>query len=64
MGELGGLPEDRAVRVQYARPERARRSDYKEFLVPRPVEELRGAGRALHGVRRAVLPQRLPARAT
>ena len=63
-GRARRLPEDRARRRPVPRPDRARRSDYKEFLVQRPDDELRGAGRALHGVRRAVLPQRLPARAT
>ena len=62
MGELGGfLKIDRARRL-VPRPGRARRRDFQR--VPRrsgPTPSSRDAGRALHGVRRAVLPQRLPA---
>ena len=60
-GRARGLPEDRARRRPLPRSRASASSDYEEFLVRRPDEELAGAGRALHGVRRAVLPQRLPA---
>ena len=59
MGELGAfLKLDRVEN-----PERAPRSasrDYHEFVRTLAGDGARRAGRALHGVRRAVLPQRLP----
>ena len=62
MGELGGfLKIDRAGSATSAtRPSASR--DYREFVVPLPRRRAARAGRALHGLRRAVLPQRLPAR--
>ena len=61
MGKLGGFLEVRPRTSRRARPARARRR------LPRVRRHAaaRGAaraGRALHGVRRAVLPPRLPAR--
>ncbi len=60
MGEIGALPEDRAPRGRLPRPRRARA---RLPGVPRPAARRRAArpGRAVHGVRRPVLPQRLPA---
>ena len=61
MGKIGALPGDRADRAARARPGGADRG----LQGVRPHAAGRGparAGRALHGVRRAVLPQRLPAR--
>ena len=62
MGELGAFLKIERARRRLRGPGRARRErPTSEFLVQRSDEELRRAGRALHGVRRAVLPQRLPA---
>ena len=62
MGELGAFLKIQRAGVPYEDPaERVGQQPYQEFLVTRPDEELLGAGRALHGVRHPVLPQRLPA---
>ena len=61
MGKIGGFLE--IARVE--QPERdptKRTADFKEFVQTLPGRGPARAGRALHGVRRAVLPQRLPAR--
>ena len=66
----GARPDGQAARLPRVRP-RARRpsatprervGDYREFVRPLPLARAARPGRALHGVRRAVLPQRLPAR--
>ena len=63
MGELGAFLKLARVETPERDPgERVR--DYHEFVGTLPVVELQRAGRALHGVRRAVLPQRLPASTT
>ena len=46
------------------RDPRERVRDYGEIYQTLPEEELQRAGLALHGLRRALLQQRLPARAT
>ena len=62
MGEVGGFLKIHRSGVVYDDPvERLDTHPYEEFLVRRSDEEL-SAGSALHGLRRAVLPQRLPAR--
>ena len=63
MGKLGGfLKIDRSDPPE--RDPRERVGDHREFVRPLPLAELQPPGRALHGVRRPVLPQRLPARET
>ena len=61
MGKLGGFLQIERHGIPQRDP-RERAHDYQEFLLTRPVAELREQGGALHGLRRAVLPQRLPAR--
>ena len=60
MGELGRLPQDRPSRTTASATRRSASRDYHEFVQTLAGDELAAAGRALHGVRRAVLPQRLP----
>ena len=60
MGELRGFLRVGRAPIQ-ERDALERLRDYHEFTFTRPVAELREPGRALHGLRRAVLPQRLPA---
>ena len=63
MGKLGGFLQIERHGIPQRDPaERAH--DYREFLLTRPVAGAARAGRPLHGLRRALLPQRLPARAT
>ena len=60
MGKLGGFLQIERHGIPQRDPaERAH--DYREFLLTRPGGGAARAGRALHGLRRAVLPQRLPA---
>ena len=63
MGELGGFLKIERVGIPYDDPAERIRGEhtYKEFVVQRSDEELAAQGGALHGVRRALLPQRLPA---
>ena len=62
VGQLGAFLKLTRHGVPYADPvERVRDRPFEEFLVRRSDAELRRPGRALHGVRRALLPQRLPA---
>ena len=61
MGELGAfLKLDRAEPLERDPAERVH--DVREFVRPLPLARAAQPGRALHGVRRAVLPPRLPAR--
>ena len=61
MGKLGGFLQIERHGIPQRDP-RERAHDYHEFLLTRPVRGAARAGRALHGLRRALLPQRLPAR--
>ena len=61
MGELGGFLKFAARGDAGARPGRARRR-LPRVRAHAAVDRAARAGRALHGVRRAVLPPRLPAR--
>ncbi len=60
-GQARGLPADRAARRPVPRPERASRR-LPRVPAPAPGGRAARAGGALHGLRRAVLPQRLSAR--
>ena len=63
MGKLGGFLQIERHGVPYRDPlERAH--DYREFLLTRPVPELRDQGARCMDCGVPVLPQRLPARAT
>ena len=62
MGELGGFLKIERVGVAYEDPaERVAQRALPRVPGPALRRGAGGAGRALHGVRRAVLPQRLPA---
>ncbi len=60
MGKVGGFLEIARVE-QPERDPRQRTADFNEFVAHAARRGPARAGRALHGVRRAVLPQRLPA---
>ena len=61
MGELGGFLKIERARASPTGTPPSASSDYKEFLRRAPGRGAARPGRALHGLRRAVLPQRLPA---
>ena len=61
MGEIGGFLKFQRADAPERDP-RERVGDHREFVRTLPLVELQRAGRALHGVRRPVLPPRLPAR--
>ena len=64
MGELGGFLKIERSGVPYEDPDERVEVDLQASSSSSARRGARRAGRALHGVRRAVLPQRLPARAT
>ena len=61
MGKVGGFLEIARVERAGARPAQAHGATSSEFVADAARRGAARAGRALHGVRRAVLPQRLPA---
>ena len=60
MGKVTGFLEYTRELPRAARPPSAS-SDWFEIYQPFPEEQIAHAGRALHGLRRALLPHRLPA---
>ena len=62
MGELGGFLKIERIGRRSTATRTSASTTTSEFLVQRPGRGAARAGRALHGVRHPVLPQRLPAR--
>ena len=62
MGEVGALPRASSGSTAPSATRASATADYREFVEHAAGRRSCGAGRALHGVRRSVLPQRLPAR--
>ncbi len=60
MGKVNRLHGVRAPSTRPTKPARRRVKHYKEFVVGADRRRGQGAGRALHGLRHAVLQQRLP----
>ena len=61
MGKVTGFLEYHARELPLRRRSRSACNDWLEFVLPFPRRERRDAGRALHGLRRALLPSyRLP----
>jgi hypothetical protein len=59
MGKVTGFMEFERVEEGY-KPVDERVKHYKEFVIGLDTTQAEGAGRALHGLRHAVLQQRLP----
>ncbi len=64
MGKLGGFLQIERARRALPRRRPSASHDYREFLLVRAPARAARPGRALHGLRRAVLPQRAARSAT